>query len=499
MNATLPADEGASTRLSPWIALPLVAVVFCIPVLATVHPVFDWDIWWHLRTGQWIAEHGRLPDHDPFTAIGAQIPWVAYSWAFELLIHELYRRFGLIGIVGFRVALAVAVTGACYRLVRRREPRFVVAAGLAGIAAVVLSPLFNERPWLFTIVFAAWTLDVVLDLRAGRRTAWFWALPFVYLAWATLHIQFVYGFLILGLACAAPFLDRWLGGPATADARTPGTRGWWNLLGLTTACIAATLLAPYHARLYAVALEYATQTLPFRVIAELMAPEFRSLGDWLGLGLGVASVWCLGRSKSVSSFEVLFTAVALAFFVRARRDVWLVALAALAVVPGAIPRSPRQAIFAWSRARALAAVTLTALGAAAIWIALGLDEARCRAGVAARFPERAAEVVAQLPADGPLYSHLEWGGYLIWKLPQWKVTIDGRTNLHGEQRIERSLDTLAGKPGWERDRELLGASVVIARSDAALTGLLRRDPERFEPIYSDERATVFVSKHPAGR
>ena len=74
MNATLPADEGASTRLSPWIALPLVAVVFCIPVLATVHPVFDWDIWWHLRTGQWIAEHGRLPDHDPFTAIGAQIP-----------------------------------------------------------------------------------------------------------------------------------------------------------------------------------------------------------------------------------------------------------------------------------------------------------------------------------------------------------------------------------------------------------------------------------------
>lgn len=232
-----------STRVRAWLAVPAMTALYCIPVLASVRPVDEWDIWWHLRIGEWIVEHGRLPDRDPFTVHGGQTPWVAYSWAFEVLAHALYRWLGLAGIVLLRTALAVAVIAACHRLVQRREPRFVVSTGLAMVVAIALIPLYNERPWLFTILFTTCTLEVVLDLRAGVRRAGFWLLPVLYVAWASLHIQFVYGFVILGLACVAPFFDGALGAPVTDDARTLATRDWHRLVALTTACLLATLLS----------------------------------------------------------------------------------------------------------------------------------------------------------------------------------------------------------------------------------------------------------------
>src|SRR5262249_50027034 len=140
-----------------------------------------------------------------------------------------------------RVALALAVVGACHRLIARRERRFLVSTLLAGVASLALVPLLNERPWLFTILFTAFTLDVVLDLREGRRGALFWLLPLCYVLWANLHIQFVYGFLVLGIGCVAPLLDRRLGWSADTDC-TATTRGWWRLAGLSTLCGVATLV-----------------------------------------------------------------------------------------------------------------------------------------------------------------------------------------------------------------------------------------------------------------
>src|SRR5262245_1106945 len=58
--------------------------------------VRDPDIWWHLRVGKWICEHGATPFTDPFSQIGQGEPWVAYSWLFELLMYGLHQVFGLI-------------------------------------------------------------------------------------------------------------------------------------------------------------------------------------------------------------------------------------------------------------------------------------------------------------------------------------------------------------------------------------------------------------------
>src|SRR5713101_2922300 len=75
----------------------LLILLYLFPVLVTTQQVVDPDIWWHLRTGQWIVEHRTVPITDPFSSYGMGKPWIAYSWLFEILIYGLYQAFGLVG------------------------------------------------------------------------------------------------------------------------------------------------------------------------------------------------------------------------------------------------------------------------------------------------------------------------------------------------------------------------------------------------------------------
>jgi hypothetical protein len=89
---------------------------------------------------------------------------------------------------------------------------------------------------------------------------------------------------------------------------------------------------------------------------------------------------------------------------------------------------------------------------------------------------------------------MNWGGYLIWKLPSRLVTIDGRTNLHGEERLGRSLATWAGSRGWDDDPDLGAAKFVLVEVTSPLASLLRRDC-RYVVLHEDGQALVCVRKN----
>ena len=95
--------------------------------------------------------------------------------------------------------------------------------------------------------------------------------------------------------------------------------------------------------------------------------------------------------------------------------------------------------------------------------------------------------------SGPLYNDYTWGGFLIWHLPQFKVSVDGRSNLHGDERLDQSVKTWGGDKSWVNDPELANAKLVIAAVSMPLSSLLKLD-KRFELVYEDAVATVFIAK-----
>ena len=481
----------------------ILTLLFLLPACLLRPGINETDFWWHLTTAKWIVEHGSLPSTDPFSAYGAGKSWVAYSWLFELLIYGLYQAFGLFGIILYQLLGTLAISVGVYGFIAKREPRFVVAVGLAALAIIAIIRNFSPRPWLITILFFTITLHVVLRLREGSGSKAVWGLPLLYVLWANFHIQFVYGLALLGLACLAPILDHLIGEHyPEGDARRLGSPRWWRTIGLTLACALSTLVNPHHIQLYRIIVELGEQTGMWQYTQEFQSLSFRSFEDWVLLGLTIAGAMALGKQGRRSSFEYLLFIVAIFFSFRAMRDAWLIVLTALAILVPAVRTHAlgMQPQFVLTRAR-LAMISVLAISCMTIiLIARDFSAEHIRLETGKNFPMSAAEFVKENKYPGPLYNHFDWGGYLIWQLPHLPVSMDGRANVHGDQRIWKSLATWEGGRDWASDPELSAARLIIGSRDMALASLLHLD-KRFTEVYRDETAVVFVravheSSHP---
>ncbi len=91
----------------------------------------------------------------------------------------------------------------------------------------------------------------------------------------------------------------------------------------------------------------------------------------------------------------------------------------------------------------------------------------------------------------PIYNTMNWGGFIIWSLPQYPVVIDGRTDLYGDEVFSRFHRVEQGSPEWWSDPDLEAARLVLLDRRAQLAGLLYHDP-RFQLVYEDPHAVVFT-------
>ena len=480
--STVQANRGASVAQSV-----ILAFLYCLPAIWSLRFVWDPDIWWHLAAGDWILQHRAFPHTDPFSAYGAGRPWVAYSWVFEVTAAWLVAHLGLIGLVALQSALSAAIVFALQKLIFRVVPDFMISVALTTIAVIAMDPIFAPRPWLATILFFILVLNVVLQVREEFNHRHLWWLPLIFLVWANIHTQFVYGLFLLLLATAEAWWN-WLNDRFSVLNRT--ARNAWTIAAL--GCVAATLVNPYFISVYKTAYELGTQPAVSDLIAELQSIAFRAPSDYLLLAIGLAAVAALAWRREDRPFPWVLLLWAMVSSFRMRRDVWMMAVVGTATIAPALrsisllpaPRSKLQSFY-------------SALGAGLLLAFFcgrpSLSPQRLQAEVAEHYPAAAVKVIEARAIPGPLFNTYNWGGYLIWSLPRLPVSMDGRSLLQGTPRLQRSLDTWHGHRSWESDPELQNANLIIGPQDQPLCALLRRD-SRYELIYEDKVASVFVKR-----
>jgi hypothetical protein len=453
-------------------------------------PSVDPDIWWHFRTGQWILSHGQVPVTDPFSAYGTGKPWVAYSWLFEILVYALFVKFGLMGILVFTVAMSLLITLVLHGALRRARSPFVVEVFSVAVAVGAMSSLLSPRPWLFSILFFAVELFILFHVRSTERITPLLALPPLFALWANLHIQFIYGLAVLGLFLLEVFLMQRPSLSLHWQHRSNRSIGRVSLLVL--ACVVATLMTPYHFLLYVPIFEYIGQSGAFQMVSELLPLSFRALTDWLVLGLAIGGAFVLGSHRAWLPFPTLLFLMGAFLAFRARRDVWVLVLAAVFIVNefGRFMKSGPS--FGFTKPRTVSVIVALTVAIYLIGLRRQISEQQLGSVIEQKFPVAAVKFVKEKNYSGSLYNHFNWGGYLIWALPELPVAMDGRTNLHGDERIERSVNTWAGLRGWESDPELMKAGMVIGAVDHPLTNLMRMD-SRFNLVYEDATSAVFLA------
>jgi hypothetical protein len=477
----------SSSRRAEQIAQTLVlAVLFTVPALLCAHAacVADPDIWWHLRTGEWILQHHAVPRVDPFSDPLAGTSWLAYSWLYELLVVKLFQWFGLVSIVAYSSTMVLTITVALFHMVRRLQSDFSWAVLLTFAAAFSMGSLYTPRPWLLTILFFILEMDILMQARrTGRLRELLW-LPVIFALWANVHIQLVDGLFVLGLAFAEALAARWR---RNAETRLPAA--WMGAALLASAL--ATLVNPFGWRIYGVAYDLATQGGALNNISEMQSIPFRSVADFLVLLLAMGSASALAWWRRFPPFETAILAFAAVLSFRSQRDVWVMAVVAAAILASSVVGSERATI------RLPRFATAFAVLAAALAVLLGFhamqeNNARLETQLAKSLPVRAVEMVRTKGYAGPLYNDYTWGGYLIWA-QRMPVSIDGRAAFYGDKRLDRSQTTWNAQPDWASDVQLNSAGVVIGPVKAPLTQLLRMD-SKFQLVYEDGLAAVFIAR-----
>lgn len=464
----------------------VLAILFASPALLCVHGavVADPDVWWHLRIGQWMLQHHAVLRVDAFSAPNSGKPYAAYSWLFELLISKWFQYGGLAGLVGYSATMVLAIAIASRHLVKRLQTDFSLVILISFVACFTLSRLYTPRPWLFTILFFALELDILMHARKTGKTRELLWLPVIFALWANIHIQFIDGLLVLGLALAEAIASHWKIGVPTR------LRAWplWAALG---GSILGTLINPFGWHIYRVAYDLAAQRGVLDKITELSALHFRDYHDFLLLFLVLAAAAALGSDRRFRVFEIgLFVFAAVLSF-RSQRDIWVMAfVAALILAASATGRG--EPPVRMPRFGSVIAAVLAGLAVFASFHLWHVNDALLDTQIVENLPEAAVHEIQAKGYTGPLYNDFNWGGYLIWAL-RMPVSIDGRAAFYGDDAIDRSNNTWSGTPDWQSDPQLKSAGLVIGPVKMPLTQLLRTDPH-YKLVYEDKLAAVFIAR-----
>ncbi|HKR98224.1 MAG TPA: hypothetical protein VJU79_01795 [Candidatus Dormibacteraeota bacterium] len=373
----------------------------------------DPDVWWHIRLGRWILDHGAIPNTELFSYTAHGNPLTAHEWLTDSLFTLLNGAGGL-----FLVALFVGF--ACWsgfvaialRARQRGAGLVSIALGLA-LGAKAAAPVLGARPQVLTFVLLCWTLWLVDSyLRNGGRRLWL--LPAMFLLWANLHAGFIAGLVVLAIVIAAELTKHAL----RSERAVPAGRIRALAIATGAAAIAA-CINPAGPSLYRFALSVST-TEGKKAIVEWMSPNFHDPGMWALLALIGTFVVLAALGGRPDLRDALLAAAGIALALTAVRDTAIcVALALPAWIVMAAQlgrrwsRNPRQPVRVGAMAVA-AGGAIVLCGATASAASISRMSAQATAsGVAAAYPSCATRVLSTAPAPQRVFAAYGSAGYVI--------------------------------------------------------------------------------------
>jgi hypothetical protein len=446
------------------------------------------DFWWHLRVGLGILKTHAVP-HTGLYSQASTLPWMAPSWLYDLAVAAGYRMMGLrivlVAAILFKFALALAV----FLLAGGLRGRFWSATILSSVAQYILG---NLQPLPLCCSVLALCIELILLMRCRRSGSvkpLYW-LPCLFVVWANLDLQFVYGIIALLLFAGTCIVETrgghygtlWAGQITVAPLKQIGV--------ITGASFGATLITPYGWMPYATFFSQATSAAN-RYFPEYQSLRFRTSQDYVLLLLIMASFLALGIRRSRDPFQIGFLIFATVLSFRAQEDVWLATLVAVAVVSNAVPETDSSQMPSSTWQCATAAV----MGLVVLLVAMMSYGPRSDQGVLARiragFPVAAADYIREQHLPQPLFNSYPWGGFLTWYLPEYPVATDGRSDLYGADFNIQYAKMMNADAHYSTFAPLNQARTLLLEKDS-LMGKALPTVTGFRVAYADDVAVVLL-------
>jgi hypothetical protein len=472
-------------------AVLLFLAIFVMAVRETLDP----DMWWHLRTGQFILEQG-IPRQDVFSFTVPDHRWITHEWLSEVLMWLGYQAAGLYGLI----LLSAALVSLTFALVYKRcAGRPYLAGFTILLAALATAPFWGVRPQLFNMLFSAAFVFLVEGFKDGKiRRRGLLLLPLLTLLWANMHSGYLVGIAILLAYLAGESISLIMGRWQQRGLNWPKVR-WLGVMTLASFLIA--VLNPNGPALWIYPFFTLGSNAMQSYIQEWASPDFHQVIFWpfaALLGIGLLGMVAARRPLSLTD-GLLFAGTAAAGLLSARHIPIFAIVASPVICRYLLLASEETRLYALlsgqvreEKAGRLAVLNwllvLLALVAVAAWSLAKLGDNE--EAVAGRYPEAAVDYLVESGLDDqPGYNSYNWGGYLIWRgLP---VYVDGRADVYGDEFLHYYRRTFDLTSRWQQPLDEYQVVYVLIERHSPLSNLLTAS-DRWELAYDDALASVFT-------
>jgi hypothetical protein len=480
--------------------LVLVLVMLLLPSL------IDPDYYWHVETGRLIVTGLTLPTADPFSFTRAGHPWVLHEWLFQVILYGFVAAIGPLGAKILTAALGTASVVLTYATMRQLLSRPIMAVCLAGLLYIVLSVFIVPRPQLFTYLFLAAYLHVLLSWKYRGDDRWLPALPLIMPIWANVHGGYMIGVALLAAFCGAEALSGLLRGS------THGNRGRIRKLAIVVVLtILASLINPYFMAHW----RYPVEVLGLNAtqdIGEWQSPSFHTaIGKLYLLVVAAFSFLQIYRKQKPDLTELAIPGLFIVSGFASIRHIVLAAMvmavfaaAALrvgVVVPSLVP-GVLQALRDWLRplgrptlarpaTERLSLIVLLALCVTAV-ACYPVARAREDALIRKTYPVDSVQFIIRHGIDGRMFNSYGFGGYLIHELyPQQRVFIDGRADMYGDEFFNEYKAIAEAGRDWSQLFGKYQIDFVITERNEPIRELLLTRGD-FRLVFEDIASSVLV-------
>ncbi|GAB4508912.1 MAG: hypothetical protein OHK0046_02790 [Anaerolineae bacterium] len=477
--------------------ITLFALLFAIAVRVPV----DTDTWWHIRSGEYTLNEGMIYT-DPFSHTMRGENWVNHSWGSQMLIYGAWQAAGNVGLALYMAVLATAGMAVIYQMcagdVYLRSFALVIGAATAAV-------FWSPRPQMVSF-FLSTVILYLLYLYKRKQVDRLWFIPPLMLLWGNMHAGFSIGYIFIGGV---------IGGEVLANLFNPqgqhviSLKRLRKLVLVTLVSVPALMINPYGVQMLLVPFETVSIGALRDFIQEWNSPNFQERQTWPFIMLLLFTFGAAGASRlrldwsdfalfSGTAFMSLLAGRNIAVFAVVATPIFTYHLADVFQERGWVFASARRVSVMQGRLNALLAGVIV-LGT--LVVALGiLNPVTVEKAQRELLPVQVSAFIAAEMPRGPMFNSYNWGGYLMFALPEYPVYTDGRTDLYGSDFLLRYLRTAAGRDDWRGVLREDGVNLVVIEQGSGLAQSLQTEPG-WTQIYPtadlvDEKAAVFVRDEP---
>ncbi len=426
-------------------------VVFFVVFFANSVISLDPDFGWHYKMGEYILESG-IPPKDPFSYTMPSFPFVDHEWFSNILMYYGYGFGWTFLSAAFALVATLAILIATFPRFKTSYAPFFVLAFLS------ILPFQGIRVQVVTWFIFSLMMTLVFNDRLWARFRFF--IPVGIVLWVNLHGGFAVSLLVLAVYMVLRYLQKKL------DSRD---------IAVFLLSVLATLVNPYGTNIWVeIFAQIGNGNLRWQIAEWLPGLFFLNIPFLVFLAVSGFFVFVYRRYMSVVG--VVFFVITFLMGFSSARHIPLFVLVACFVAPEAFDIFLKTLNKEQKKRLRAVWMVFSGLVAFLFGVSLWFLFKNCEM-IKNTYPEKAVEYIKKNKTKGKLFSEYSWGGYLIWKLPEQKVFIDGRMpswrweGRAGESDYAMRDYTKIVKGEYEEQFKRYGVTrVLIAKKEGKLLG-----------------------------